>query len=318
MKSFYQKLLLIVAVVAVGVLSVPGLELVVNAANKVTVEVAGEEVTQSNATYTADNNYQIVVYSWNAEVGDRVKYFIEQYPQYKFRVKCVEFNVSGVAPEYWNNVKKYAFNKSNNTSIVAFDSWVTEDYISYFDSVSKVGITSKDYAYAYDYTKKKGTSNGQLKGLAWQAMPGGFIYNASIAQKVLGTSDPAKVQAYISTPEKFLETAEKMKNAGYYMVSGLDRFMYDGGDKDISASELQEAKFLYNQSKAKGYMPSYLTWTNEWYDDGNNGKVFGYVSAPWFANFSVPGDKISYRTCEGPISYVWGRYLFNSYQYRKE
>ena len=48
----------------------------------------------------------------------------------------------------------------------------------------------------YKYTKDIMTdSNGVLKGVSWQACPGGLIYSRSIAKDVLGTDDPAKVQA---------------------------------------------------------------------------------------------------------------------------
>lgn len=299
-----KKIILTAAVVAMGTVLLPCFSTSVNA-TQLNKETKGA-VTKTTADYMPDNNYQIVVYSWNGEVENRVGYFIKQYPQYKFRIKCVSFNVSSVDTKYWEYVKKYAFGGNNNTAIVAMDSWVVRDYISNFDNMSAVGVSTSDYANAYDYTKKIGNYGGQLKAVAWQVCPGGFIYNASIAQKVLGTSDPVKVQAYISTPERFLETAEKMKNAGFYMASGFERFAEANGDKDISNSEWLEAKYLYNQMKAKGYAPNYATWSDEWYDGAGKQDVFGYVGTTWFANFSLPNQNAKYRVCQGPVSYAWG------------
>ena len=64
------------------------------------------------------------------------------------------------------------------------------------------------------------TADGEIRGLSYQATPGMLVYRRSIAKAVLGTDDPETVAAAVSDWDKFYETAERMKDAGYYMYSG--------------------------------------------------------------------------------------------------
>ena len=63
------------------------------------------------------------------------------------------------------------------------------------DVMKDVGLKKKDLANQFQYTKDVMTdSKGKLKGVSWQACPGGFVYRRSMAKELLGTDDPAKVQ----------------------------------------------------------------------------------------------------------------------------
>ncbi len=87
-------------------------------------------------------------------------------------------------------------------------------------AVTDIGLTDADTAQMYQYTKDIATSNGKLKAVSWQATPGLFAYRADIAKAVLGTDDPTEVQKALSDWTKFDETAKKMKDNGYCMLSG--------------------------------------------------------------------------------------------------
>jgi len=61
------------------------------------------------------------------------------------------------------------------------------------------------------YPVEIGTYNGRVYGMSWQACPGAMFYRRSLARKYLGTDDPARVQAYFTDLNKFMETAELLK-----------------------------------------------------------------------------------------------------------
>ena len=87
--------------------------------------------------------------------------------------------------------------------------------------ISQLGITDADIANQYRYTLEAMTgSDGEIRGLSYQATPGMLVYRRSIAKAVLGTDDPETVGAAVADWDKFYETAEQMKAAGYYMYSG--------------------------------------------------------------------------------------------------
>ena len=91
-------------------------------------------------------------------------------------------------------------------------------------SIQDLGITDDDMSQMYQYTKDVATDTktSELKGVSWQATPGLFLYNTKIAEDVLGTSDPEKVQEAVKDWDTFTATAQKMADKGYKMVSGFD------------------------------------------------------------------------------------------------
>ena len=84
-------------------------------------------------------------------------------------------------------------------------------------SIQDLGITDDDMSQMYQYTKDVATDTktGELKGVSWQATPGLFLYNTKIAEDVLGTSDPEKVQEAVKDWDTFTATAQKMADKGY-------------------------------------------------------------------------------------------------------
>lgn len=194
-------------------------------------------------------------------------------------------------------------------------------------TVAELGLTSA-YSAAYPYTRKAGTFDGKLTAMTWQANPGIFMYDPDIAQKVLGTSDPEQVQKMIGTADGFLSVAAKMKAAGYYMTSGAankssygDQYcemlanmagisQYDSADYGLTDSQKDVAKKLIEGIVANGYDTGHSMWEMKWVDDTKSGKVFGWFSCTWAANWSLTFDK-PMAVCQGPVPYYWGgTYLF--------
>ena len=79
--------------------------------------------------------------------------------------------------------------------------YVNTDYT--LDVINEVGLTEADVADMYQYTKDICTVDGKLKGVSWQACPGGLIYRRSIAKEVIGSDDPEDVQAVLDSWDKF-------------------------------------------------------------------------------------------------------------------
>ena len=94
--------------------------------------------------------------------------------------------------------------------------YVNSDYTM---DVSKIGVSSLDTEYKYTVDAATDTRNGQLKGVSFQCCPAALIYRRSIAEAVLGTSEPAEVQAKLSDWTKFNEVAKQAKELGYYMTA---------------------------------------------------------------------------------------------------
>jgi len=201
------------------------------------------------------------------------------------------------------------------------------------DVIGEVGLTTDDLSNQYKYTQDVMTdSSGTLKGVSWQATPGLFMYNAEYAKQVLGTDDPEEVQKAVADWDKFAETAQKMKDAGIFMVSGFDD-TYRCFSNNVSAPWVTDGKITVDpqiqawvdQTKDytdKGFNNKTSLWDENWVAGQKiDGKVFGYFYSTWGIPFCLLPNTLDdaegeqaegnggygkWRACAGPQAYFWG------------
>jgi hypothetical protein len=208
---------------------------------------------------------------------------------------------------------------------------IEADYaLKYVDSeysvaVESLGITKDDIAGQYKYTQDIVTdSNGVLKGLSWQGCPGIMFYNREAAKEVLGSDDPATVQTFVKDWDTFVATADKMKAAGYNMVSSVND-TFRTYSNNVSSKWVVDGKINIDANIMKwvedskalvdaGVAGTHDLWSDDWskgfYPDG---KVFAYFGPAWMINFSMAADvegSIGYNGgwggTEGPQGFFWG------------
>ena len=279
----------------------------------------------------AEDGEKIYVYSWNTELGDGLlKDFKDKYPQYADQVEYVNLGVQGTDPEYQTQIDaqlQAGLGAEKYPSIIAADNdvalhWVQSDYTL---NLADIGVGGDDTAQMYQYTLDYATYNGSLKALSWQATPGVVCYRTDIAEEVLGASDRDTVQTAIADWDKFFETADKMKTAGYKMVSGPDDIKYPLADSKTSPW-VQDDKLnidswvnTYLEYSKKLYDSDYTNKTAMWSDawKANMDKdVFCYFGTTWFLYWSLLPDNADgtndaqhaedYNITTGPASYHWG------------
>lgn len=282
------------------------------------------------------------IYCWNTEFQDRfTKYFDEAglIPE-GITVNFVITSNQGNA--YQNKLDQVLLSQSRLADDDKIDIFLVEaDYALKYvntdftlDVINDVGLTEADVAGMYQYTKDTVTdSAGALKGVSWQACPGGFIYRRSIAADVLGSSEPADVQAALDTWDKFDATAAAAKAKGYFMLSGFDDAFrvfsnnvsapwVDADDKiqvDESIKTWVAQTKLYTDS---GYNNKANLWSAEsWAGAGVDGKVFGYFGPGWFFDFCLMPETLAdkegakevgngsygdWGLVKGPQGFFWG------------
>ena len=205
-------------------------------------------------------------------------------------------------------------------------------------NVKDIGLTDDDMKDQYKYTQDVLTdSEGNLKGVSWQATPGLFLYNANYAKEVLGTDDPAEVQEFVKDWDSFKDTAAKMKDAGISMVSGYDDMyrLYSNNmsnpwvDKDGKVTiDPQIAQWVTDTKEYTdaGYNNKTSLWDDAWAAGQKiDGKVFGYFFSTWGIPFTLLPNTVDeaiaedgsnakegnggygrWRACAGPQAYYWG------------
>lgn len=268
----------------------------------------------------------VYIYSYDDTFGIRFdSEFRSRYPEYSDLIHYTDLSVTNPDDDYMDALKSTVSTNEAPSIFIVDDSRVEEflewDYAAAVDTV----LPSDYYTdTAYPYTVEYGTdANGELKAVTWECTPGVMYYNSKIADEVLGTSDPGKVQEMVSTPEKFLEVAAKMKEAGYYMMSTTEDLMRPYLDSKQTAwvtdgeLTIDSAVTDYLEFSKEFYTNNYTLnqprGTSQWSKNMQNGRVFCYFgSSVWLSKGSVfvPNDQ-RYKACQGPFVYhLGGAYIF--------
>ena len=298
---------------------------------------------------SAEEGKILNIWCWNTEFQSR---FNDYYPEVKENAEdkstttlndgtIVKWTINpNENNNYQNKLDEALLAQESAAADEKIDIFLIEaDYaLKYVDSPftldvrADIGLTDEQLAGQYKYTQDIATADGVLKGVTWQATPGLFAYRRSIAKDVLGTDDPAEVQAALSDWDKFDAVAEQAAAKGYKMLSGYDDSFrtfsnnvsapwVDGTTVKVDANIMKwvEQTKLYTE---KGYNNKSSLWNDVWAaDQGPDGKVFGFFYSTWGINFTLLGNSLAdsnapaevgngifgdYAVCEGPQPYYWG------------
>ena len=204
------------------------------------------------------------------------------------------------------------------------------DYIQkYADSEYTADITAagvSDFSNAYEYTVKAASdANGVVKGVSFQCCPSALIYRRSIAKDVLGTDDPAEVQAALSDWDKFNAVAADAKAKGYYMTASFAETFrpfsnnctmpWVDADNNLQMDPQIEAWMAQTDEFIKN---GYTLTAGVWDDEKNvqmfaDGKTMCFFGPAWYFNFCMgnaqdpeKGCSGDWAICEGPAAHFWG------------
>ena len=287
-------------------------------------DAAGIEAPSTDGWSDADKIY---VYEWDDDFQKKLSVVLDAYPEYKDYVEFNVLGVSGTGDEYKTAVDTALENGDKYPSLIPADNDVAK-YWSEDDSKTAnlydLGFTEDMLANSYDFAVQYGTYNDELKCVTWQACPGMVIYSRAIAKEVLDSDDPADVQAAMSDWDKFIETADKLKEAGYYITAGPDEVKYamwdaqtkplvtvaDDGSETLTLDSTLTDYFEMNKKLYDGeYTLNASMWDETWAANmKDDGKVFCYFACPWMVgvmqgNGATDGN---WAGIVGPASYHWG------------
>ncbi len=282
------------------------------------------------------------IYCWNTEFQDRFTDYFEAKGLVPDGVTVNWIITPNADNAYQNKLDEALLAQDSVSDDEKVDIFLVEaDYaLKYVDTpyaldvINDVGLTEDDISGMYQYTKDIMTdSQGNLKGLSWQACPGGFIYRRSIAKDVLGTDVPEEVQAKLSTWDMFDSVAKTAKSKGYYMLSGYDdafRVFSDNAetpwvDANGKITISDSIENWIEQTKKytdMGYNNKANLWSAEsWAGAAEDGKVLGYFGPGWFIDFCLApavlddpegpktmgnGSYGDWGLIKGPQGFSWG------------
>lgn len=306
-----------------------------NAANN-TENVATEETADDEVVEEAAEEGQVLnIYCWNEEFKQR----FEDYYTVPEGVTVNWVITPNADNAYQQKLDQALLNQEDAAADDKIDIFLVEaDYaLKYVDTpytldvMGDIGLTDADLSGMYQYTKDVMTdSNGVLKGVSWQATPAGFIYRRSIAEDVLGVSEPADVQAALDSWEKFDAVAADAKEKGYAMVSGYDD-AYRVFSNNATTPWVVDEKIVVSDAlkawveQTKSYTDAgYNNKANLWSPESGAGaqtNVFGYFGPGWFVDYCLLGWTLAdpeaekevgngtygdWALCNGPQGFFWG------------
>ncbi len=219
-----------------------------------------------------------------------------------------------------------AFNSKNKPDMFATESAFTKKYVENNGwSADLRNLTYKNDAgedVRIDYFDKEktdalypfivdmgSTSDGTLKGLAWQAAAGAYYVRRSIAEDVFpdvvnstmsAEEAAAALEPLFSTWEAFETNSAKLKSKGYTSIDSLGglnnpfQATRTADERWVKDNKLQIAPALVNQMAVSeeyydaGYITDVDQWSDGWTGQMNKtGKTFGFFLPTWGLHYTL-------------------------------
>ena len=288
---------------------------------------AGNTDNAANDPVPADEGKVFNIYAWNEEF----KGFFEKYYEIPEGVTVNWIITPSADGAYQDKLDAALLGQDGAAADDKVDMFLAEaDYIlKYTNSaatqdVKAIGVT--DFSNAYPYTVQAASdSSGTVKGVSFQCCPSALIYRRSIAKDVLGTDDPAEVQAALSDWDKFNAVAEQAAAKGYLMTAS-EAATYRVFSNNVTSPWVDANNNLQIDSAIQTWMKQAKDFSDKgytldcdiWSDECNaqmfaEGKAMCYFGPAWYFNFSMgnaqdaeKGCSGDWAICEGPQAHFWG------------
>ena len=270
------------------------------------VPAFAEEAETPDNEITGDSSAEdaFVIWGWNDDIKKILDGpFKEAYPD---DYKRIVFVNTGGSDYYQGKLDPMLDDTSNELypDLMGLEVDYVQKYVNsdWVKSVADLGITEDDYKNMYKYDLDLGTDvDGNVRALFWQATPGCYQVRADLAEKYLGTTDPAAIAEKFKDLDTILATAKEVNDASggkCKLFSGYDELkrsltnsrsqgFYDDNDvitlDDNITTYLETAKKLYDDDL------TYNTdqWSADWYanmdgDGESSNAALAYMGCPWF------------------------------------
>ena len=293
----------------------------------------------------AEEGKVINIYSWNTEFRDRV---VAVYSKVESTSDDGTITTLKDGTEiHWNinpnqdgvyqqKLDEALLKQMDATGDDLVDIFLTEtDYVNkYVDEVVDVTIPlvdlgidiEKDLADQFEFSKTTPSDqSGVQRGSTWQGTPGLLVYRRDIALEVFGTDDPEEIAKKTENWDVLKESAEALKEKGYYVFSSYaDTFRLYGNaieqswvEPDSTVIKVdQKIVDWINDSKEwleAGYFDKSVKgqWNDDWNKAmGSQSKTFGFLLPAWGIDFVLKpnwdGAEGSWAVTTPPQEYNWG------------
>ena len=267
------------------------------------------------------------IYAWNEEF----KGFFEKYYEVPEGITVNWVITPSDNGAYQQKLDEALLNQENAADDDKVDMFLAEaDYIlkyagsPFTQDIQALGVT--DFSNAYPYTVQAASdAEGVVKGVSFQCCPSALIYRRSIAKDVLGTDEPAEVQAKLDSWDKFNAVAADAAAKGYLMTSSFAETyrVFSNNTTSPWVNENNELQFddaiVAWMDQTEMFIENGYTLTSGIWDDETtaqmfaDGKTMCFFGPAWYFNFCMgnaqdpdKGCFGDWAICEGPQAHFWG------------
>ena len=269
---------------------------------------------------------KISFYVWNNEFQSRVNDF---YPNVNYYDSSRTYLLDGSYIEWvatsnelgtYQSVVDQAFD-NNLVDMFCFEADYAAKYVNHQDKIANLnsiyGLNTSKY---YNYTKQIATDdNGELKGVAWQIVPGVITYNMNVAKTIFGEDVTYNtMKNKLSSKANFYETAEQIRNSSmnipkvkYFTMAGpdcwyytftnnLNQKMFDDNGTETHNDDVitidknlfrwaRDTRDFYNARYIKSVDDDYCLWGEAWGSEQGKDNCLCLFSCPWYNDFCLTG-----------------------------
>ena len=286
-----------------------------------------EPTTEATEAAPAEEGKVFNIYAWDEEF----KGFFEKYYTVPEGVTVNWIINSSDGDVYQQKLDEALYNQANASADDKVDMFLAEaDFIlkyvntDYTQDITALGVT--DFSNTYTYTVQAASdTNGVVKGVSFQCCPSAMIYRRSIAKDVLGTDDPAEVQALLDSWDKFNAVAADAKAKGYLMTPSFAE-TYRVFSNNVTSPWVDADNNLNIDTQIQGWIDQadlfmkngYTKTAGVWEDDKTvemfaDGKAMCFFGPAWYYNFCMgnaqdpeKGCYGDWAICQGPQAHFWG------------
>ncbi len=287
----------------------------------------GETTPEKTADEKPSEGKVFNIYAWNEEF----KGFFEKYYNVPEGITVNWVITPNEGGAYQDKLDEALLRQASAPDDEKIDMFLAEaDYIlkytntEYTQDIGALGVT--DFSKTYKYTVQAASdANGVVKGVSFQCCPSALIYRRSIAKDVLGTDDPAQVQAKLDNWNKFNAVAAEAKAKGYYMTASESATfrvfsnnttapLVDSSNKLVLDKAIEDWKKQAKTFTDKGYTLTCDIWSDECTAQMfGDGKTMCFFGPAWYFNFCMgnaqdpeKGCFGDWAICQGPQAHFWG------------
>ncbi|MGN0354535.1 MAG: hypothetical protein ACI4EI_05625, partial [Muricoprocola sp.] len=262
------------------------------------------ETPENTVTGDASSEDAFVIWGWNDDIKKILDGpFAEAYPE---EYKRIVFVNTGGSDYYQSKLDPILEDPTNELypDMMGLEVDYVQKYVNsdWVQPVADLGITADDYANMYQYNIDLGSDwDGNVRALFWQATPGCYAVRADLAEKYLGTTDPAALAEKFKDLDTIVATAKEVNEASggkCKLFSGYDEIkrsltnsrsegFYNENDvitlDENITTYLETAKVLYDEDLTFNTDQ----WNADWYanmdgDGENENAAIAYMGCPWF------------------------------------